>query len=134
MKYDNTFLMQGSQKLPCFHDWIWIDLRFDYDSKRVLVQFSPPEDETKIVEVVFGNVIAFNMICCDFWGKSPHIDCITVMGELRRDLIKEVFSQKERYDYSASCLKSEDCYIEVAVSGISGDRLLIACEFIICDY
>ena len=133
MKYNRISIMQSGCSGPLFHDCIWNNLIFEYSSKQIIVQLLSNEETPRIIEVIFENVIAFNMICCDFWGKSPHIDCIMIAEETGNNLIKHVFSEKEHCDYGVSCLKSKDDYIEATVSSISGDRLIIACECVICE-
>lgn len=56
------------------HDDIYVGLQYDYESNRLLVRLLSEDEETKKT-ITFYNVIGYNMLACDFWGRSPHVFC-----------------------------------------------------------
>ncbi len=131
MKIDskNTYIINSEMH---FHDYIFNEFKYDYEYntiKTVLQSYL----EGKFVRIEFFNVIGFNMISCDFWGRSPRISSIAVLEKDEYTLIPKLYEEKIKKEYIFSRLKKQDDYFEIFIEFISGDRLIIACEYINID-
>lgn len=112
------------------HDYIFKDLKFDYSKKNVYVSLLSSNLGNGTITIKFLNVLGFNMISCDFWGKSPHVlDWECVKGE-EQLLTSKLLEEKHRHDYSNSKLDEFTNYIETVMTLTSGDLLTITCECI----
>ena len=108
------------------HDAVFTGFNYDYENN--IIEFEVIEYYyKKHFKFKFGNVFGFEMLSCDFWGHSPHInvwytsdtnDLSTKMKDIQREKKWELR------------LKDTNKWVESIISFISGDTLTIVCEYI----
>lgn len=123
-----------------FHDYFFEDLSFEYDN---LYFYLGERRETRFIKlvlldsdlneeiIVFHNVIGCEFTSCEFWGPSPHIDCISYLEDEEKivtpKLLKRFMAIPEKAKYL--CLLNDNkTYIEIKIQLLSGDVVLIACK------
>lgn len=112
------------------HDHIFNSMQFDYKEKNIYVEITATDSSNEKYTVEFAKVIGFEMILCDFWGKSPHILSCEFIKSSDYVLIKKLVEEEEINHYCCSSLSKNKTYIETVFVFTSGDRLTIACEYI----
>ncbi len=138
MKIDITNLDLLSTDIY-IHDSIFYKMEFNYQSreKNIRVELETPYiSGGKRYNIDFYNVIGFDMVSCDFWGKSPHILDWEPMKSDRKVLIKRLFEEQfsdKNYNASKLANRKESDFIETLFTFTSGDRLRIACEYIVIE-
>ena len=111
------------------HDWIFENMVFNYLKKEMSIYLIEDSGQNRKHILKLYNVLGFKMTTGDFWGKSLHI----LDWELVEDnyiLLDELFEEKEKYEYSSIRLDEKKLYIESIITLISGDKLIIVCEYI----
>ncbi len=108
------------------HDAVFTGFNYDYENN--IIEFEAIEYYyKKHFKFKFCNVLGFEMLSCDFWGRSPHInvwytsdtnDLSTKMKDIQREKKWELR------------LKDTNKWVESIISFISGDTLTIVCEYI----
>lgn len=115
------------------HDSVFKGMFFDYDEKKVHIKVVNVGSESKTYSIEFFNVIGFEMVSCDFWGKSPHVFDWSALKEENQHLIKSLFQEQQNNNYQYSRITDKTKFLETFFTFTSGDRLRIACEFIIFE-
>ena len=110
------------------HDYIFKELKFDYSNKNIYILLLGPEPKAGSIIIIFFNVIGFNMISCDFWGKSPHVLDWEFVQDEEQLLTNKLL--EEKHNFSDSKLEGFTTYMETVMTLTSGDLLTIVCEYI----
>lgn len=126
IKQSTLYLLNTSS--ANLHDSIFKLMTFDYAEKCLYIEVVSDNSNDRKRVIKFINVIGFNMVSCDFWGKSPHILDWSVHLTQDQSIIKKLIEEKECYHYRFSRLEDEQTYLESVILFTSGDRLTIACE------
>ena len=88
------------------HDFIFNELKFDYEKKMINIILLDPKVQEKSVMIVYHNVLGFDMVSSDFWGKSLHILDWEVAEDKEKNLTQKIMEEKEKYNYSNSFIPS----------------------------
>lgn len=115
-----------------FHDYILNDLCYDYQSRVLTMRLSHPSS-THHAELKFCNVLGVEITACDFWGVSPHVFDWISIDACNQTLIPRLRKEQEEKKYRFSNLKSSSDYLETVLITSSGNRFLIACEYILTE-
>lgn len=114
------------------HDDILEEFYFDRTKKKLhLSILKEREFDSERFSIDFLNVIGFEMTSCDFWGASPHILDFEYVEKSDNTIISQLFKKRDENDYPFCRLTNQENYIEVMITFVSGDQLIIACESII---
>ena len=111
------------------HDHIFNSMQFDYREKNIYIEITATGSSNQKYTIEFRNVIGFDMVSCDFWGKSPHILSFEFIKPSNYRLIKTLLEEKNN-NYFCSNLSKNKTFIETVFVFTSGDKLTIACEHI----
>ena len=115
------------------HDHIFNGIQFDYGEKKIYAEITATGSSNQKYAIEFINVIGFEMVSCDFWGKSPHILDFEFIKPHEHRLLKKLLEEGKNNNYFCSNLYRNKTYIETVLVFASGDRLTIACECIRVD-
>lgn len=115
------------------HDSIVLTIQYDYYHNTILFESKDDWGRNVIYSLLFNNVIGFEMMSCDFWGKSPHVFDWGCEEKTDQYLINRLFAEKNTHNYMYSRLEDKDKYIEAVIDFTSGDKLRVACEYIIFE-
>ena len=107
------------------HDAVFHGLNYDYNTKKLRIEYDCNELYMKYKKMVFCNVSAFKMTACEIWGKSPHIFDFEISSE--NALTKKMLQLN--LEVSSKIEKS----FETKLTFSSGDELLVLCEYIIFE-
>lgn len=114
------------------HDMILKNMVFDYDDKRLTVTLERENANKGEYAIEFCNVIGYNMQSCGCWGDSAYVGDWEVSGD--RNPIEELLKKQNKGDYEMSRIKNKkESFFQTAFTLISGDRLVIVCEYIDID-
>ena len=117
------------------HDDIYVGMQYDYEANCLVVRLLS-EDETRQKTITFYNVLGYQMIACDFWGRSPHVLSWVYNLEERHSFLKAISEECNEYLNEDIILSRKIGhgveYVETMFLLSSGDRLVVACEYI--DY
>ena len=111
----------------CIHDDIFYSLEFKYDYKIIVLKMKKYMAE-KNYDIVFSNVLGFEMSNCDFWGKSECVFDLQYIEQEKYQLIPKIKSKWEKESVS-----SDDIFIncfEILITFTSGNELRIVCDSI----
>lgn len=123
MRIDKSNCKIINSKKNYIHDAIFDDVVFNYQKKVLYVSI---QNKSKIIE--FYNVIGFNMTACDYWGEDPFVFDWEYNDNFH--LVEDLFVKKES-NSNHSRLNNKEDFIETIITLSSGDKLIIACEYII---
>lgn len=112
------------------HDSIFINMTYHYFEKKIDFIAKNDQNMKKTYHLEFFNVIGYEMISCEFWGKSPYIFDWEVKKAQDQALIAKLTKEQKVQNYPYSRLKNDTKYFESTITFTSGDRLTIACEYI----
>lgn len=114
-----------------FHDDILDQLLFNRDKQEMNLFIIKEEYKNKKYIIRFCGVIGFEMTSCDFWGKSPHILDFEYIEHNSRIVIPKLYNIKNNSQINPMCKLTDDSkYIETTITFASGDKLIVACEYI----
>ncbi len=123
MRIDKSNCKIINSKKNYIHDAIFDDVVFNYQKKVLYVSI---QNKSKIIE--FYNVIGFNITACDYWGEDPFVFDWEYNDNFH--LVEDLFVKKES-NSNHSRLNNKEDFIETIITLSSGDKLIIACEYII---
>lgn len=116
------------------HDDTIENFCFDRKEKTLNLLISKKRgDKAILFPIVFCGVIGFEMTSCDFWGSSPYILDFQYIKPSCTTLIPKLLEVKASNEWEYCPLKNKEDYLETAITFVSGDVLLIACEKVILD-
>lgn len=125
MKIDKSNCKIINSKEIYIHDAIFNDVVFNYQKKALYVFI---QNKNKIIE--FHNVIGFDMTSCDYWGDDPFVFDWEYNDNFH--LVEDLFVKNEsNFNCSRLNNKKKEDFIETIITLSSGDKLIIACEYII---
>ena len=113
------------------HDFLFENMQYDYLKNKITIRLINESSPERIQMIEFYNVIGFDMVACDFWGASPYVlDWESIEKESQK-FVKKFLTEKQdnNYEYARICADNE--YVESVITFISGDRLTVACEYIL---
>lgn len=114
------------------HDDILNQLLFDRTKCEILLLITKSNNMNNEYAIKFVNVVGFEMTSCNFWGISPHILDFEYVEYENRTLLPKLHYIKESSEIHHLCkLVTNINYIETIITFTSGDKLTIACEYII---
>ena len=132
MIFDTTNADRIYSKETYLHDDMFHNLTFDRETCKLVVQcFS---DEKGFYEIIFHDVIGFEMSSCDYWGPSPHISCFYAVDDNKCILIPKLQREQKKYFTPNDTPIDNKHYIEVELELISGDCLRVACKTVQIEY
>lgn len=124
MRIDKSNCEIINSKEIYIHDSMFNDVVFDYQKKVLYVSIL----KNKIIE--FHNVIGYYMTACDYWGEGPFV----LDWELSdKFLLTEKLFMKTEDSIGNQRLNNKEKFFETVIILASGDKLIIACEYIIFD-
>lgn len=112
------------------HDSVFINMTYNYFEKKIDFKSQNDQNITKIYHLEFFNVIGYEMISCEFWGKSPYIFDWEVKKKEDQALIAKLVKEQNDHHYPYSCFSNDTKYFESVITFTSGNKLTIACEYI----
>ncbi|MBQ1371746.1 MAG: hypothetical protein IIY70_02325, partial [Oscillospiraceae bacterium] len=114
------------------HDDLFRELKFERGAYKLIAQcFSYAKGS---YEVIFRDVVGFEMTSCDFWGPSLRISCFYSVDVEQQTLIPKLQKENEKYVTPDNALIDNRHYIEVELELISGDCLRVACKTVQFEY
>ena len=115
------------------HDFLFEDMQYNYIQNKITIRLINETSPERKEIIEFYNVIGFDMVACDFWGTSPYVLDWESIEKENQKLVKKFLAEKQNnnYEYARICAESE--YVESIITFISGDRLTIACEYILYE-
>ena len=117
-----------------FHDDIFDQMTFNREQRILAVSLIKENSIKDRYEIVFSNVVGFEMTNCDFWGPSPHVLDFEYVEADERALLSKLKSKMEKNPFEPSCKIVQDTdFIETVFTFTSGDTLTIVCESIILN-
>ena len=112
------------------HDDKFCDFKYNYYENRIIFQ-TTTEDKSKMRTIIFENVLGFQMLSGDFWGRSPHIfDWELITMEDDDPLLSKIMNNPDAKNVLDLRISSFDKCVESKIYFTSGDTLDIVCEFI----
>lgn len=131
--YDKNGDIINSKQLY-MHDDIFYQMSYDWNTKNLYLMFAKERNDNETYIIQFMNTIGFNMTSCEFWGPSPHVLDFEYLEHNERTLIPQLYEIYNNNPKDPICkLRSNIDYIETAITFKSGDKLIIACEYIVLD-
>ena len=130
--YDSDSELIISRKIH-LHDYIMTQLTFDRIKNEMMIHLISDGCTPYPKVLKFFNVVGFEMSSCDFWGSSPHIFDFEYVCHDKRSVLPSLHRLGQEYgtiDPFCKILDTLD-YIETRFTFSSGDRLNIACEYIV---
>jgi len=113
------------------HDYIFLKMEFNYIKEKLAVDILDDNMNEVPHTIEFCNIIGFEMQHCNFWGKSPHILDWEIAEENEETMIPKLFYEKQKNNYDSSNLIDGEKYIESIITFTSGDKLIVACSYIV---
>lgn len=108
------------------HDAVFTGFNYDYENN--IIEFEAIEYYyKKHFKFKFCNVLGFEMLSCDFWGHSPHINVWYISDTNDLSTKMKDIQREKKWE-----LRLEDTskWVESIIAFISGDTLTIVCEYI----
>ena len=107
------------------HDAVFTGFNYDYENN--IIEFEAIEYYyKKHFKFKFCNVLGFEMLSCDFWGHSPHINVWYISDTNDLSTKMKDIQREKKWE-----LRLEDTskWVESIIAFISGDTLTIVCEY-----
>lgn len=113
------------------HDDIIKHIKYDCLNSKLTLLVMADNDEKNEYTIVFTNVVGLELTSCDYWGRSPHVLDFEYVSYEKRTLLPRLLNAERDYPLSLHCkLITNKKYIETIVTFTSGDKMIIACEYI----
>ena len=112
------------------HDAVFTGFNYDYEKN--IIEFEAIEYYyKKHFKFKFCNVLGFEMLSCDFWGRSLRILDWQSANFTKSEIVPKFLklNNDDKNIYNCSRLK-DNKYFETLFTFISGDTLTIVCEYI----
>ncbi len=109
------------------HDDIFYSLEFKYDCKTIVLKMKKYMAD-KNYNIVFNNVLGFEMSNCDFWGKSECVFDLQYIKQEKYQLIPKLESKWRKESESLDDIFINS--IEILITFTSGNELRIVCDSI----
>ncbi|MBO4309181.1 MAG: hypothetical protein J5885_05055 [Clostridia bacterium] len=117
----------------CLHDKIIGTIQFDRLMKKMIIPIMPENEhdtDNTIHEMIFSNVLGYEITTCDFWCPSPHIFSFSFLSKEEERLIPKYYkkwcAQNDSFHTPENFPGAKS--FEVLFEFTSGDTLSIACE------
>lgn len=133
MRIDESNGIILNSKEVYIHDDFFNQLKFERSKKNLYLSITKRGIQGKDFIIEFVNVVGFELTSCDFWGTSPYILDFEYVEHCDRSILPKLFEEKKHISDSGCSLTDIKNYIESVITFKSGDRLIIACEYIILE-
>lgn len=131
--YDKNGSIINSRQVY-IHDNTFYQMNFNWETKNLYIILANDTNKNDTYIIQFMNVIGFNMTSCNFWGISPYVLDFEYIEHKERTLIPKLYDEYSKNLKDPTCnLEKNIDYIETAITFKSGDKLIIACEYIVLD-
>lgn len=119
--YKNKFIIDADISL---HDAVLEKFNYDCINNKVSIELDDSEWRSRKVSLAFSNVLYFEMLSMDLWGKSPYIYDWELV-----DINENVMNLcNDKFENPGS--KNIDKCFQTAFTLSSGNKLNIICEYI----
>lgn len=110
------------------HDCVFVGLRYDYKNNQAIVYLNR-EFPKELICIKFYEVVAIDMVACDFWGPSVYVLDWSASSKEDGKIINKCISETNEKQYLSSKVNKKHFNLfETEMVLSSGDRLLVGCD------
>lgn len=115
------------------HDAPITKIQYDVFKNTLSVFAKTYQKPFKDIKITYFDVIGLEGITCDIW--SAMLDSLNILGldymePSDRYLIKKIFQERSKGIEDQARLTLPENYIETVLTGMSGNSLRVACEYL----